>query len=79
MFRAGQVELARDLVYKEQQIEVLISTLPGLDSSERDQERTIRGLEEELRVADAQREEALGEKREVLAKLDAVLRAVRRP
>ncbi|KAM7196386.1 putative mediator of rna polymerase [Naviculisporaceae sp. PSN 640] len=77
-FQAGQLELARDLITKEQQIEYLISSLPGLDNSERDQEQNIRDLEEELRVAEAQRLEAVKEKDEVLAKLDQVLRSIRR-
>lgn len=77
-FQAGQLELARDLITKEQQIEYLISSLPGLDNSERDQEQYIADLEEELRVAEAQRLEAVKEKDEVLAKLDQVLRAIRR-
>jgi len=78
-FRAGQLELARDLIYKEQQIEYLISALPGLDNSEHDQERYIKELEEELRAAEAQRLEAAKEKEETLAKLDHVIRSIRRP
>lgn len=39
----------------------------------------IKDLEEELKVAEAQRLEAVKEKDEVLAKLDQVLRTVRRP
>lgn len=58
---------------------MLISTLPGLDNSEQDQERNIRELEEELRVAEAQRQDALREKEEVQAKLDQVIRSIKRP
>ncbi|EGR51894.1 uncharacterized protein TRIREDRAFT_55548 [Trichoderma reesei QM6a] len=78
-FRAGLVELSRDLIVKEQQIEVLISTLPGLDNSEQDQERHIRDLEEDLKTAEAQRVEALREKELILTQLDAIIRNVRRP
>lgn len=78
VFQAGQLELARDLIVKEQQIEYLISSLPGLENSERDQEKMIRDLEEELKVAEAQRLEAIKEKDDVLAKLDQVLRTIRR-
>ncbi len=78
-FKAGQLELARDLIYKEQQIEVLISNLPGLDSSEQDQVRFIGELEEELKVAEAQRQEAVREKDAMLAQLNAVIRRTRRP
>lgn len=79
IFRAAQVELAQDLITKEQQIELLISILPGLDNSEQDQERNIRELEEELKVAEAQRQEAIKEREETLAKLDTVIRSIRRP
>ncbi|KAI0150454.1 mediator of RNA polymerase II transcription subunit 21 [Xylariaceae sp. FL1272] len=79
VFRAAQVELAQDLITKEQQIELLISILPGLDNSEQDQERNIRELEEELKVAEAQRQEAIQEREETLAKLDSVIRSIRRP
>ena len=79
VFNDGILELARDLIVKEQQIEYLISSLPGLDNSEREQEKSIKDLEEELKVAEAQRLEAVKEKDEVLAKLDQVLRSVRRP
>ncbi|KAH6607429.1 mediator-rna polymerase ii transcription subunit 21 [Trichoderma cornu-damae] len=78
-FRAGLVELSRDLIVKEQQIEVLISTLPGLDNSERDQERHIKDLEEDLKTAEAQRVEALREKEHILTELDAIIRNIRRP
>lgn len=78
-FRAGLVELARDLIVKEQQIEVLISTLPGLDNSEQDQERHIKDLEEDLKTAEAQRVEALKERDHILKQLDSTIRIVRRP
>lgn len=78
-FQAGLLELSRDLVVKEQQIEILISSLPGLESTEEDQERYIRELEEEVRVAEMQRLGALKAKDEVLARLDAAVRGVRRP
>lgn len=78
-FRAGLTELSQDLIVKEQQIEVLISTLPGLDSSERDQEKCIKELEEELKVAEDQRQDALREKERVVGQLDKILKTVRRP
>lgn len=78
-FRLGQEELARDLVYKEQQIEYLIGSLPGLENTEQDQERLIRELEEELKVAEVQRKEAVRERDEMLAKLDGVIRSIKRP
>ena len=79
-FKSGQLELARDLIYKEQQIEVLISNLPGLDNSEADQERFILDLEQEIQAAEAQRQAAAREKDAVLALLDrVVVQRLRRP
>lgn len=78
-FAAGLTELARDLIIKEQQIEVLICNLPGLDNSEHDQERSIKDLEEDLKAAEAQRLEALKERDHILGQLDTVIRSVRRP
>ncbi|KAK3940633.1 mediator of RNA polymerase II transcription subunit 21 [Diplogelasinospora grovesii] len=78
VFQAGQLELARDLITKEQEIEYLISSLPGLDNSERDQENSIKELEEELKVAEAQRLEAVREMDEVLQRLDQLMKNIRR-
>lgn len=78
-FRAGMVDLSRDLILKEQQIEVLISSLPGLDNSEMDQERYIKELEDDLKIAEAQRQDAIKEKDQILAELDGVIRSIRRP
>jgi mediator of RNA polymerase II transcription subunit 21 len=72
-------ELSRDLITKERQIEYLISMLPGLQNSKQDQERLIKELEEELKGAEADRQEALKEKDQVLAELDKVIRSIRRP
>lgn len=73
------IELSRDLIVTEQQIEVLISSLPGLDNSEHDQERYIKDLEDDLKVAEGQRQEALKERDQILSELDAVIRRIRRP
>lgn len=78
-FKEGLAELSRDLIITEQQIEVLISSLPGLDSSEVDQERYIQELEDELKVAEAQRQDAIKEKDQILGKLDEVISSIRRP
>lgn len=78
-FKAGQQELARDLVLKEQQIEFIISSLPGLENNAEAQERSIRELEEELRTAEAQRQTAIREMDAVQEKLDQVIRGTKRP
>ncbi|KAJ4300442.1 RNA polymerase II mediator complex subunit [Collariella sp. IMI 366227] len=78
-FADGQREIAKDLVDQAQLIEYLISELPGLDNSEREQVDMIRGLEEEIAVAEAHRLEASKERDEVLGQLDALLRGIGRP
>ncbi|CAL3965410.1 hypothetical protein PZA11_001838 [Diplocarpon coronariae] len=79
VFKAGQRELAQDLILKEQQIEYLISSLPGLANSEKDQEEIIRQLEEELRTAEVERKEAIKDKDDVLNRLEGIIRSVKRP
>lgn len=58
---------------------MIISTLPGLENSEDDQNRYIRELEEELRVAEVQRQEAIREMNVVQERLDQVIRGTARP
>ncbi|PMD23369.1 mediator complex, subunit Med21/Med9 [Hyaloscypha hepaticicola] len=79
VFKDGQKELATDLILKEQQIEYLISILPGLENNEKDQEQMIKHLEEELIIAEEERKAAVKEKEAVLARLDNVLRSLKRP
>lgn len=62
-----------------QQIELIISTLPGLENNAQDQERQIRELEEDLKVAEAQRQEAIQEMNVVQERLDQVVRGTKRP
>ncbi len=77
-FAAAQRELARDLIIKEQQIEYLISVLPGIGTSEREQEERLRELERELKMAEEERLQAVKEREEALEKLDRVIRGIRR-
>ncbi|CZT06166.1 probable component of RNA polymerase II holoenzyme [Rhynchosporium agropyri] len=79
VFKAAQKELAQDLVLKEQQIELLISLLPGLENSEKDQECMIRQLEKEIKEQDEIHKVALKENKETLERLEAVIRDVKRP
>ncbi|KAI9731156.1 MAG: RNA polymerase II mediator complex subunit [Cirrosporium novae-zelandiae] len=78
LFASRLDELATDLVQKEQQIEKLIARLPGIGSSAKEQEDRIRVLEAELQEAEEERIKAAGEREDVLARLDEVVRGVRR-
>ncbi|KAL1305312.1 hypothetical protein AAFC00_002214 [Neodothiora populina] len=66
VFKSALTELARDLVIKEQQIEYIISVLPGIGNSEADQDARIRALQTELREADALRTLAMQEREQML-------------
>jgi mediator of RNA polymerase II transcription subunit 21 len=78
-FKAGQRELAQDLITREQQIEMLISILPGLGSSEKYQQERITALEKEIQDAEKERQEAVKEKEVVLQRLDEIIKSIRRP
>lgn len=78
-FEDGQRELAKDLIVREQQIELLISSLPGLENTTEDQQKRIAELEEELRKEEEKRAKAVKEKDVMLQKLEEVIRSIRRP
>ncbi|KAJ5627127.1 Mediator complex subunit Med21 [Penicillium herquei] len=75
-FASRQRELARDLIIKEQQIEYLISVLPGIGASEAEQEARIRELEKQLRDVEKEREDKVQELRALRRRLEGVLGAV---
>ncbi|KAJ5856498.1 uncharacterized protein N7529_010442 [Penicillium soppii] len=75
-FASRQRELARDLIIKEQQIEYLISVLPGIGASEAQQESRIRELETELRGVEIERAEKVRELKKLRQRLESVLGAV---
>lgn len=77
-FTEAKTELARDLVMKTKQIEVLITSLPGIGISEEEQERRLRMLEAQLKEAEKERESAIREKEEARERLNEVLRNIRR-
>ena len=79
LFQSRLHELASDLVLKEQQIEALISVLPGVGSSSAAQEARMRQLDKELRDVEVERVEAVKEKERLLGMLDEVIVGVRRP
>jgi mediator of RNA polymerase II transcription subunit 21 len=75
-FAARQRELARDLIIKEQQIEYLISVLPGIGASEAEQEARIRELETQLREVEKERVAKADELNLLRGRLENVLGAV---
>lgn len=78
VFDAALRELARDLVLKEQQIELLINSLPGLGNSEADQEKRMRELERELKAVETERAAAEREREALVEGLGKVLVGVKR-
>ncbi|KAK6386231.1 Mediator of RNA polymerase II transcription subunit 21 [Exophiala oligosperma] len=72
-FESAQRELAEDLVAKAQQIEFLISRLPGIGRGEDEQAREIRELVERVRAMEVRRKTRRKEMRETLRKLDGVV------
>ncbi|KAK4554074.1 RNA polymerase II mediator complex subunit [Recurvomyces mirabilis] len=77
-FNASLHELARDLVLQEQQIEILINSLPGLGSSEASQQKKMRELEAELRTVEEVRRKAEEEKEVMVNKLGDILTRTQR-
>jgi mediator of RNA polymerase II transcription subunit 21 len=66
-------ELSRDLVLKEQQIEVLIASLPGLNASEKEQVDRMKELERELEGLEGERKEAMKERETLLKNVDEII------
>ena len=63
-------ELSRDMVFKEKQIEALISALPGLKNSEEEQLARMKELEAELDALEGEREEAVREKEALVKRVE---------
>ncbi|QDS70657.1 hypothetical protein FKW77_001014 [Venturia effusa] len=77
-FRPTLQELAQDLVLKEQQIEYLIDTLPGIGTSQLSQEARIRELEQELKEVSAERKKWVAVQEDLVGKVEGVIKGVRR-
>jgi mediator of RNA polymerase II transcription subunit 21 len=78
LFEARCQELAQDIVVKEQQVEALIASLPGIGVSSGMQQGRIRELEGELVRLEVEHRRAEREKEGVRARLENVLMGVRR-
>lgn len=63
-------ELSRDMVLKEQQLEVLVASLPGLDKSEAEQVARMKELEKELEALEGESVRAAEEKEALLRKVE---------
>jgi mediator of RNA polymerase II transcription subunit 21 len=79
VFLQAQRELARDLIIKSAQIQILVQSLPGIGHSEQEQEQRLRELEVEMKEAEEERLKALEEREKMLARVEAVLIKGRRP
>ncbi|KAF4551921.1 Mediator of RNA polymerase II transcription subunit 21-like protein [Elsinoe fawcettii] len=78
VFQSSLRELARDLVLKEQQIEYLISVLPGIGNSASEQNARIEKLDKELRDVDEDRKGAAKERDEMKAVVEGLVKGARR-
>ena len=77
-FNAVMHEMAQDLVLKEQQIEIVIKSLPGIGVSEADQNKRMRELEGELRQLEEARAKKEVEKQAMIDLLGDMVGNVKR-
>ncbi|KAK5162583.1 hypothetical protein LTR04_003356, partial [Oleoguttula sp. CCFEE 6159] len=78
VFQAALRELARDLIVKEQQIEYLIGVLPGIGTSEKEQEARLRELEQQMREVEAERLQCLEKKERLVERVSQAVMRCRR-
>jgi mediator of RNA polymerase II transcription subunit 21 len=73
---AAKKELARDLILKTKEIDLLIGSLPGIGVSEEQQIQRLEKLENELQEVEKRRREAVKRKEELQKRLDEVIQTV---
>ena len=73
---AAKKELARDLILKTKEIDLLIGSLPGIGVSEEQQIQRLEKLEEQLQEVEKQRREAVKRKEELQNRLDELIQTV---
>ncbi|CZT19911.1 related to RNA polymerase II holoenzyme/mediator subunit [Ramularia collo-cygni] len=78
VFNAALREMAQDVVLQEQQIEIIVNQLPGIGSSEADQERRMRELEVEMREIEEQRAKKETEREKMVDMLGEIIGRVKR-
>ena len=69
-FEGDLKEMAKDLVVKSQQIELLIANLPGVNSSEAEQVQRMKELERELEDLESERLRAVEQKEQLLKRVE---------
>lgn len=72
-FQASLGELSHDIAEKAKQIEKLIDSLPGLETSENDQFESLGNLEKELQAVRAEEAEVVKERQNLLARCDKLV------